>query len=63
VSGQNDRFYPFDSLLKSASLVDKSYYNVPEKFPHSHKGFLHPEIPKFAEAMNADKTFPINFPK
>jgi CubicO group peptidase (beta-lactamase class C family)/endonuclease/exonuclease/phosphatase family metal-dependent hydrolase/dienelactone hydrolase len=63
VSGQNDRFYPFDSLLKSASLVDKSYYNVPEKFPHSHQGFLHPEIPKFAEAMNADKPFPVNFPK
>jgi CubicO group peptidase (beta-lactamase class C family)/endonuclease/exonuclease/phosphatase family metal-dependent hydrolase/dienelactone hydrolase len=63
VSGQNDRFYPFDSLMKSASLVDRSYYNVPEKFGHSHKGFLHPEIPKFAEAMNNGKEFPVNLPK
>jgi poly(3-hydroxyalkanoate) synthetase len=63
VSGQSDRFYPFDSLMKSASLVDRSYYNVPERFGHSHKGFLHPEIPKFAEAMNSGKEFPVNLPK
>ena len=63
VSSQHDPFYPLESLLMSADLVKKSYFDVPEKFGHSHAGFLRKSIPAFAEAMNSGKDFPVNFPK
>jgi len=63
VSGQHDAFYPVDSLLKSAALVKRSYYDVPENFNHGHNpGFLRPSIVDFAAAMNAGKDFPENYP-
>ena len=62
VSSRHDPFYPFDSLMRSAALVSRSYYDVPEQFGHSHAGFLRPSIVLFAEAMNANREFPVNRP-
>lgn len=62
ISSQHDPFYPFDSLMKSAALVPRSYYDVPEQLEHSHAGFLRPSVVSFAEAMNAGRDFPVNRP-
>ena len=63
VSGQHDFAYPIDSLLRSAALVKRSYYDVPANLDHGHNpGFLRPSIVDFAAAMNAGREFPENYP-
>ena len=64
VSGQHDFAYPVDSLLRSAALVPRSYFDVPDELPHGHTpGFVRPSIVSFAQAMNKGAAFSAGYPE